>query len=300
MLVNRVFASAGGCQVRLDAGDLALWVYDAFNGRPLLRLDGPAGLGEPTARAEGAPPEPVVSTFTVAPGQPLAVRAVATAGEVGLPGSETAAAQAGIAPVVTDARGIQTTGAPVATTDAAGRATLSWSTPGWKRIKAVADGHVRSNRLDVCVTPCTAAPPGGGVVKPPPSTVPEPRGGRPGSGSLVVGRGGRGDAARGRRPRHPAADHGRRQPDGPGQRALVARGREPAELGARVAAGRRALGPAGARAGTTVSPTARTVDAWRYRVQIPGRSASGPIPRWNAAHGYGSGPVAIPTLLTTP
>ncbi len=121
------------------------------------------------------------------------MRAVATAGEVGLPGSETAAARAGIAPVVTDARGIQTTGAPVATTDAAGRATLSWSTPGWKRIKAVADGHVRSNRLDVCVTPCTAAPPGGGVVKPPPSTVPEPRGGRPGSGSLVVGRGGRGE-----------------------------------------------------------------------------------------------------------
>ena len=65
--------------------------------------------------------EPVVSTFTVAPGQPLVVRAVATAGEVGLPGAATPAVGAGIAPVATDGRGVQTTGVPAAT-DRRGRA----------------------------------------------------------------------------------------------------------------------------------------------------------------------------------
>ena len=196
LLVNRVFTSVGGCQYRLAAGDLAMWVYDAFNGRPLLRLDGPAGQGEPTAPSEGAPAAPVQRTFTVAAGAPFTVRAVASANGVDGP-----AAGVSVSPVATGANGVQTvlrSDPSTVVTDAGGRAVLSWSEPGWKRIKADADGHVRSNRLDVCVlapgaTGCAdAPPPDTGVRTPPPSRVPEPAGGRPGSGSLVIERRGRG------------------------------------------------------------------------------------------------------------
>jgi hypothetical protein len=192
LLVNRVQTSVGGCQYRLSAGDLALWVYDAFNGRPLLRLDGPSGRGEPTAVAEGAPPTAVQGTFTVAPGQPFPVSVVRASGT----GDEAPAAGVGVSPVSTDGRGIQTVlaaDAATVTTDGAGRATLSWSTPGWKRIKASAHGHVRSNRLDVCVKHagvegCPSPPPDAGVRTPPPSSLPRPSGRRPGDGSLAVGR----------------------------------------------------------------------------------------------------------------
>lgn len=179
---NRVLTSVGGCQYRLNAGDLALWVYDAFSGRPLLRLDGPGGHGEPTSPSEGAPPAtPVISTFTVAPGEPLPLSVVTETGP---------AAGVLVAPVATAADGVQTvlrSDAATVTTDAAGQATLTWSTPGWKRIKADANGYVRSNRLDVCVTPCTDPPPDVPVRTPPDSTVPDPTGPQPGSGSLALG-----------------------------------------------------------------------------------------------------------------
>jgi hypothetical protein len=111
-------------------------------------------------------------------------------------GGESPAAGVFVAPVATEANGMQIVlrSDPAAVVaDGSGRATLSWAAPGWKRVKADAGGHVRSNRLDVCVRPCPDAPPDVGVRTPPPATVPAPRRTPPGGGSLAVGRTRRGE-----------------------------------------------------------------------------------------------------------
>src|ERR1044072_6834687 len=54
-MVNTVFTGVGGCQYQLDSGDEVVWVYDAFDTRPLLALfpAGYAGGARPlTAMAE--------------------------------------------------------------------------------------------------------------------------------------------------------------------------------------------------------------------------------------------------------
>lgn len=198
ILVNGIYTSVGGCQYRLNPGDQTLWVYDAFTLRDLLRLDGPGTIGEPTANVERGPSVGTVQRrFTVALGQPFTVTAVRNqaTGEVGSAGYRKPAPGVQVAPVVTEANGVQTVVADdpaTVTTDEAGRATLSWATPGWKRIKATAAGYVRSNRLDVCVPAAGAqdcdspAPPDAVPRDVPPSTVPTPVVRPVGSGRLLI------------------------------------------------------------------------------------------------------------------
>lgn len=197
ILVNGIYSSVGGCQYRLNPGDQTLWVYDAFNRRDLLRLDGPGSIGEPTSDVERGPSHgPVQRVFTVALGQPLTVTAIRnqTTGEIGNAGSRLPAPGVRVAPVVTAPNGAQTTAESdpaTVTTNAAGQAALAWATPGWKRVKATAPGYVRSNRLDVCVTAadgsgCGNPPLDVGPRQPPPSTVPTPPKQPSGSGDLVV------------------------------------------------------------------------------------------------------------------
>ncbi|MCK9249722.1 MAG: DUF4430 domain-containing protein [Solirubrobacteraceae bacterium] len=201
ILLNGIFTSVGGCQHQLDAGDAAVWVYDAFDGRAHLRLDGPTGIGEPTADHEGgASSAPVQSTFVVGPGQPLTVTAVrneASGTSIGEPGARVPAPGVTVAPVATAANGFQTVLVADPTrkvTDAAGRATFSWTTPGWKRLKAEGDGYVRSNRLDVCVQPCGPVPVDVALRSALPAEHPTPSGptgdvAQAGEGSLALGGG---------------------------------------------------------------------------------------------------------------
>jgi hypothetical protein len=154
LLVGGALTPVGGCQQRIADGDEVLWVYDAFNGRPFLRLV-------------------VAGAAAVAPGEPLAVVATQASGG---PQDAVPAAGIAVAPVSTASDGVQTADPadPAAvTTDPAGHAELRWPTPGWRRVKAVAGGFVRSNRLDVCVQPCGAPPPDT-LVRTPPPTRPDP------------------------------------------------------------------------------------------------------------------------------
>lgn len=199
ILVNGIYTSVGGCQYRLNPNDQTLWVYDAFNRRDLLRLDGPAGtVGEPTADVERGPTVGTVRrSFTVALGEPFTVTTISNqaTGDIGTPGYRKPAPGITVAPVATDANGVQTiveAHPETVTTDGAGQATLRWSTPGWKRIKATAVGYVRSNRLDVCVLAAGArdcdspAPPDVVPRDVPPSPVPKPVELPAGSGKLLI------------------------------------------------------------------------------------------------------------------
>lgn len=201
IIVNGIYTSVGGCQYRLKAGDSTLWLYDAFNAKPLLRLDGPGGaIGEGTADVEGGPSvAPVQQRFTVGLHQPFPVRVQRSAsrGDVGAPGARGPAAGVIVAPVTTDGNGWQTVARGAAgaqLTGLDGSATLVWDTPGWKRIKADADGFVRSNRLDVCVLDASGAdvcgpPPADSEPRTAPATTlpaPTPEGGG-GSGDLTDG-----------------------------------------------------------------------------------------------------------------
>jgi hypothetical protein len=204
ILVNNTFTNVGGCQYQLDGGDEALWVYNAFQGRPTLALF-------PEAAAYSSGPRPLTVTG-VAPGQAVPVEVVSYADsfENSPPASPTRTGSsafegAKVSPVLTAANGfqrIETATGPV--TDAQGKATVSYAEPGWHRIKATvgspgAESAIRSNRLDICVsggggatlegaTGCNEvpaadrvrtlpAPPGnetphGGVAGPPPPSAP--------------------------------------------------------------------------------------------------------------------------------
>ncbi|MFA4928981.1 MAG: hypothetical protein WC558_10715 [Patulibacter sp.] len=201
IIVNGIFTSVGGCQYRLNPDDSTLWLYDAFNAKPLLRLDGPSGIGEATANVEGGPSiAPVQQVFRVGLHQPfpVAVQRSTSRGDVGAPGARGPAVGVNVSPVATDGNGWQAVlpgGEGTQPTGADGRATLAWSTPGWKRIKADADGFVRSNRLDVCVLDaagndvCGPAPADSQLRTAPATTLPTPTPeGGSGSGSLVDGK----------------------------------------------------------------------------------------------------------------
>lgn len=140
ILVNGVFTPVGGCQYLAAAGDEVFWAYDAFTGRQMLWLS-----------ASGDLTFPASPTASVEVGEPLALTV-----EAGDQPSPTPAAAVTIAPVATAAgsgyQSVETASAAAVTTDAEGHASVTFSTPGWHRIKAQKEaGFIRSNRLDVCV-----------------------------------------------------------------------------------------------------------------------------------------------------
>jgi hypothetical protein len=166
VVVNNVFTSVGGCQYQLDGGDEVLWVYDAFSNRPRLLL-------YPADYSAGALPGPV----TVGVGEPLALEVDSWGGynEGDPPPAPTRSTTpydgAEIAPVATDAQGFERVEADspeAVTTGADGEAEVTFAQTGWHRVKATVvnsggkETVVRSNRLDVCVTPdpsCATLPP---------------------------------------------------------------------------------------------------------------------------------------------
>ncbi len=243
VLVNNVFTAVGGCQYQLDGGDEVLWIYDAFDGRPRLALY-PAGYGG------GA--EPLTATATL--NQPFEVEVGTWAGDIegqppaapGRAGDPYAGAE--VAPVTTSSEGFQQI--DVASPDtvvsgAGGVASITFTTPGWHRIKAtdVAAGvetAVRSNRLDVCVpqppaSGCGALPADDQVRTPPPPVAGEvdgetPGGGGPGGtpppgGSPSGGGGGAASGSNGAGQTPPAPEPGPVQLQQPGlDRSRLARG----------------------------------------------------------------------------
>jgi hypothetical protein len=150
VLVNGAFTSVGGCQFANHAGDEVLWAFDAFGSRPFLRL---------AAAADSSPaPGPALPTAAVEEDEPLALSVKSFTGAMdGAPESIQPVGGASVAPVVTDSESgyqeVETGDPSTVTTVADGSASVSFSTPGWHRLKAAKGGYVRSNRLDVCVEP---------------------------------------------------------------------------------------------------------------------------------------------------
>jgi hypothetical protein len=166
LVVNNVFTSVGGCQYQLDGGDEVLWVYDAFSNRPRLLL-------YPAGYSAGALPAPV----TVGVGEPLELEVDSWGGynEGDPPPAPTRSTTpyegAEIAPVVTNVQGferVESDSPAAVTTGTDGKTAVTFAQTGWHRIKATVvnsggkETVVRSNRLDICVTPdpsCAALPP---------------------------------------------------------------------------------------------------------------------------------------------
>jgi hypothetical protein len=171
ILVNNTFTNVGGCQYQLDAGDEVLWAFNAFNFRPFLTLF-------PAAANYASGPRPLNATATL--GQPFEVEVASydddtedvppahpeRAGSSGLAGAD-------VSPVTTNPingfEKVDFEDPATVKTDSHGKASITFTTPGWHRIKATVpgateEGAIRSNRLDVCVpaageTDCGALPP---------------------------------------------------------------------------------------------------------------------------------------------
>jgi hypothetical protein len=201
IVVNNVFTSIGGCQYRLDGGDEVLWIYDAFKDRPRLALY-PANYGG------GAVPLTATATLN----QPFEVEVDSWSGynEGAPPASPTRSTTpfpgAEVAPVLTDSKGFQKidlASPSTVTTAADGKAGITFTSPGWHRIKATdttagAESAIRSNRLDVCVPapPATSCgpPPADSEQRTPPPLLPEEEEGsrpdeKPGGADPVAGGG---------------------------------------------------------------------------------------------------------------
>lgn len=150
ILVNRAFTSVGGCQLQVAEGDEVLWVYDAFGGRPFLWLLAPA-------------------TTTV--GTPTTVTVLGSASSTENPEADgTPYEAATVGGIDADARPVTTGFATGGPTSAAGTTTVTFSQPGWHRLKARDDGPgprpraISSNSVDVCVEAvagdgCSGLPP---------------------------------------------------------------------------------------------------------------------------------------------
>jgi hypothetical protein len=195
ILVNNTFTNVGGCQYQLDEGDEVLWIFNAFNRRANLALF-----------PEGWPsgPRPLTATGTL--NQPFHLEVVAFGdGQEDVPSAHpertgsTPFKGADISPVTTNAKGferVDTEDPATVVTDPQGKAQITFTTPGWHRIKATVPGTpeeeaFRSNRLDVCVpeagqTGCGALPAEDQVRTPPP-TVGEEEEPAPGSGGGTPG-----------------------------------------------------------------------------------------------------------------
>jgi hypothetical protein len=160
ILVDNVLTSVGGCQYELGPDNEALWVYDAFKARPFLAL-------LPVAAAYTSGVRPLTATAEL--GMPFEVEVINYAedtedtppatpertGSIPDPGAT-------VSPVHTAPNGferIETESTSTVITDARGKASITFTEPGWHRIKATVvtsqgtEGAVRSNRLDVCVPP---------------------------------------------------------------------------------------------------------------------------------------------------
>jgi hypothetical protein len=160
ILVNNVFTSVGGCQYELGPDNEVLWVYDAFKERPFLAL-------LPVAAGYTSGLRPLTATAEL--GKPFEVEVIDYADdrEDSPPSTpertgSTPQPGAGVSSVHTAANGfekIEADSSPTVVTDAQGRASITFATPGWHRIKATVvtpegmEVAVRSNRLDVCVPP---------------------------------------------------------------------------------------------------------------------------------------------------
>jgi hypothetical protein len=188
ILVNNTFTNVGGCQYQLDEGDEVLWIFNAFDNRKNLAL-------YPAGQAAGA--RRLTATATL--GQPfeLEVRDYEDNLEDNPPAHPELSGSspykgASVAPVATNAKGferIETASPETAPpTDVNGRTQITFTTPGWHRIKATVPGApgkeekaFRSNRIDVCVpggpgpalegaTECGELPLADQVRVPPPTT----------------------------------------------------------------------------------------------------------------------------------
>jgi hypothetical protein len=156
ILVNNVFTDVGGCQYEMNTGDEVLWVYDAFKARPFLALF-------PAAAGYTSGTRPLTATAELGKPFEVEVAGYADQAEDNPPaGPERAGsapfADAMVSPVQTSAKGFEKTetGSPATvTTNAEGKASITFTEPGWHRIKATSDieeeAAVPSNRLDVCV-----------------------------------------------------------------------------------------------------------------------------------------------------
>jgi uncharacterized membrane protein YgcG len=178
LLVNDTFTDVGGCQFQLDEGDEVLWIYNAFNNRPELSLL-PAGYGSGS--------RPLTATATLNQPFEVEVRAYADNSEDDPPAHPELAGSnpfkgASVAPVTTNAKGFEkvlTADPATRITGTDGKAQITFTTPGWHRIKATVPGSgeeaaLRSNRIDVCVPAgaqagCGALPAEDQVRIPPPT-----------------------------------------------------------------------------------------------------------------------------------
>jgi hypothetical protein len=173
LLVNNVFTSIGGCQYELHTGDEVLWVYNAFESRPILGLFAAnehysSGTRPLTAQAQlNQPFEVEVAAYDDhGEGQPPATPERTAKNTEPYEGAE-------VSPVSTSEKGfetVQTKNPETVTTDSEGKADITFTTPGWHRIIAGTpldvkgeEAAIRSNRLDVCVpapgeTGCGALP----------------------------------------------------------------------------------------------------------------------------------------------
>jgi hypothetical protein len=168
IVVNNVFTNVGGCQYELSNGDEALWAYNAFGSKPILAL-------YPVGDTSGSRP----LTATAELGKPFEVEVVNyTAHGEGVPPASPERtgsapyAGADVSPVQTSYNGfekVETASPATVITNAQGTASITFTEPGWHRIKATHLGEggkenvIRSNRLDVCVpatgeTSCGAPP----------------------------------------------------------------------------------------------------------------------------------------------
>jgi hypothetical protein len=162
VFVNDALLDVGGCQYELHAGAEVLWSLAPPGHEPLLAL-------YPDATSAGAPP----LTAQAQLGEPftVSVDAYHDGAESEPPQApertgSTPFAGAVVAPVQTAVNGFETIdgeSAEAVRTDAQGQATIVFATPGWHRLKASAEGAIRSNRLDVCVP----APGASGCGQPP-------------------------------------------------------------------------------------------------------------------------------------
>lgn len=156
ILVNNVFTNVGGCQYELSTGDEVLWAYNAFGHRPFLALF-------PAGDTSGTRP----LTATAELNKPFEVEVLDYSDdEEAMPPTHperTGSAPfegADVSPVLTSADGferVESESSATVVTNAQGKASITFTEPGWNRIKATTLGGggkesvIRSNRLDVCV-----------------------------------------------------------------------------------------------------------------------------------------------------
>lgn len=156
ILVNNVFTNVGGCQYELGTGDEVLWAYNAFGDRPFLALfaagDTSGARSLTTTAKLNKPFEVEVLDYSDDAEDTPPARPERT-GSAPFEGAD-------VSPVLTSPNGferVETESPTTVTTNAQGKASITFTEPGWHRIKATALGAggkesaIRSNRLDVCV-----------------------------------------------------------------------------------------------------------------------------------------------------